>query len=478
MASQYAGQSVTQLLNTLASEKAAQAKYEKYKKAFDKARSSGKFSATVGSMIVTLEDRYIVRDSLNKNIGYLWPKYVEYRIHGKSFGLYAGPDPAYIRGGQVKLDACFSLTNLNTISRENSANLTRTNANIRALNYALGIKDTVAPAGGSGGGGGGGGGGDTGGGGGTEETRTSGRTGNLVYNVASVKESYFHDKTSFTNASGNAPKAAIAKALDLWKSSSNHKGMIATWTPVSSASNPPGSGITANAQTRVDKNKYAFQFLYNPGQITMAYKGTPAIDVTQYTSGSEDFANWTSADGGGTINFELVLNRMFDMKYYDKHGKLTKNRAYAGRVPKNSANKGTLFDEQKAIFNRGTMYDVEFLLRTTLGYTIPTQFRGNTADIGWLGGMPVEVHLGPGLRYWGTLSGFTVNHVIFDERMVPVFSTVNISINRIPDYATLPGATTDPGGGGGDPQPPARADLGTGNNGVIYTGGTGGVRFP
>jgi hypothetical protein len=84
------------------------------------------------------------------------------------------------------------------------------------------------------------------------------------------------------------------------------------------------------------------------------------------------------------------------------------------------------------------MYDIEFFLRTVMGFTIPTQFRGNTADVGWTGAMPVELHLGVGMRYWVTIDAFTVNHVIFDERMVPVFSTVNIAANRLPDYAVLP----------------------------------------
>ena len=70
-----------------------------------------------------------------------------------------------------------------------------------------------------------------------------------------------------------------------------------------------------------------------------------------------------------------------------------------------------------------------------LGVTIDSSLRNiKTADLGWVGAMPVELHLGPGLRYWGTLAGLTVNHVLFNERMVPMFSTVRIDFNRLPDY--------------------------------------------
>lgn len=286
------------------------------------------------------------------------------------------------------------------------------------------------------------------------------KKGNLVYNVGSVKEAYFAPEKKVLNtktddpddtiqrhilmsAYGNTPKRDIKKAMDLWKTSTNHKGMIATWTPTTSqgVTNPPGATNVASDQITQDTNKYAFQFQYNPGQITMAYKGSPAIDVSMYTSGTEDYAPWTGSQYGGTINFELVINRMFDMKYYDKTGKLIKKGVYVNRDPYGTADKAKvkqLFNEQKTIYDRGTMYDVEFFLRTVMGFTMPTQFRGTTADVGWVGAMPVELHLGVGMRYWVTIEGFTVNHVIFNERMVPTFSTVNITANRIPDYAVLP----------------------------------------
>jgi hypothetical protein len=282
--------------------------------------------------------------------------------------------------------------------------------------------------------------------------------GGLIYNVASVKQAYLNpgetapskdslqltNFNTFTSGDGNFPKK-VQEAVELWKNSSNHKGMISAWKPpagipnidpltVSGTSNSSGVGTFG----KKDPNKYAFQFLYNPQPVNMGFKGAPPIDISQYTSGTEEYALWASGNGGGTISFDLLLMRMYDLPYYKSNGLkgyCTKPSIYApGRVPAGEDNKGSLFNEQDVIYNKGTMYDIEFLLRTVLGITINSQLRGETADVGWIGALPVELHLGPGLRYWGTVSGLNVNHVIFNERMVPIFSTVHIEFNRLPDY--------------------------------------------
>jgi hypothetical protein len=270
------------------------------------------------------------------------------------------------------------------------------------------------------------------------------KQGALLYNISAPKTAYLHSGTNtdtsltnFADSYGASPKV-IAAALELWKNSANHKGMITTWNPPSTVPQIDAQKVSGmGTYGKKDPNKYAFQFLYNPQPITMAYRGAPPIDVSQYTSGSEEYALWGGGGSGGTINFDLYLLRMYDMPYYKKvgdKGVCTDTSIYTGRKPLSETTKGTLFNEQDAIYNRGTMYDLEFLFRTVLGITMDSQLRGKTADIGWIGAMPVELHLGPGLRYWGTLNGLTVNHLIFNERMVPVFSTVSIEFNRLPDY--------------------------------------------
>jgi hypothetical protein len=89
---------------------------------------------------------------------------------------------------------------------------------------------------------------------------------------------------------------------------------------------------------------------------------------------------------------------------------------------------------------------MEFLFRTLLGYQFESSLgRGmswdkKTADLGWLGGKPVELHLGKSLRYLGRVIHVQINHVLFTERMVPMFSEVGITFQRIPDVipSTVP----------------------------------------
>jgi hypothetical protein len=96
------------------------------------------------------------------------------------------------------------------------------------------------------------------------------------------------------------------------------------------------------------------------------------------------------------------------------------------------------------------MYDVEALLRVLVGWTIKPYMGarasfddGETADMGFLIGRPIELHLGKSLRYVGYIGNISVKHNIFDERMVPVFSTIGFAFNRIPDYANpVPGTPT------------------------------------
>jgi hypothetical protein len=82
------------------------------------------------------------------------------------------------------------------------------------------------------------------------------------------------------------------------------------------------------------------------------------------------------------------------------------------------------------------MYDIEYLLRTLLGYQLKSSLRNVfTSDIGYLGAYPVELHLGNNLRYLGIIDGFNVSHTIFNQNMVPVFSNVSITFSRLPDFA-------------------------------------------
>jgi hypothetical protein len=255
----------------------------------------------------------------------------------------------------------------------------------------------------------------------------------IQVNVGAVKEAYFSSKDSFTalaTVSGTNTPPAVTKAIDLWKTSGGHKGMIQTWDEI--GANQTFTD-TENQSAKITLKNYGFQFLYNPASINMGYSGIPDVDITMYTSGKAATNLWAPNSFQSQITFDLVLNRMFDLKYYDKDGKKIDSRyrpenLYVGRIPSRT--------DQELISEKGTMYDLEYLLSTTIGFKQPTKWRGETADLGWVSAMPVELHLGKSLRYLVVISGINVNHVIFDERMVPIFSVIRLTCQRIPDYPT------------------------------------------
>ena len=249
----------------------------------------------------------------------------------------------------------------------------------------------------------------------------------LSYNASSVKETYFSTRTDFINKvmlSHNQP-TVVRSAGDLWTSVLGSKGMIVTSEQVLKAWNS-GSN-KAQTSDYFDKHNYGFQFQYNPGTVAMNYYTSPNVDVTMITSGTEMF-NLAGVSGSqGSVSFQIIINRIFDMQYYDEFGNLQNPERYAKR-PANAA-------EEKDIYNKGTMYDLEYLLRVLMGTTMSSYLRGeNTADMGWLPAIPVELHLGKSLRYLGVVNSLNVNHMIFNERMVPLFSTVDIAFVRLPDY--------------------------------------------
>ena len=284
----------------------------------------------------------------------------------------------------------------------------------------------------------------------------------LRFNVGSVSEAYFTSRSEFlldkanteklgSAVENNRPTPSLNSALELWNNGKASKGMFITWRDLS-------TGFQADL---ADKNllgtneklpPHAFRFQYNPGSISMAYAGTPLVDPNFEAAGLDKFNLTGTGVTQSTIQFQLLINRMYDMKYYTREdeqsvdgeggvnppGTLRPN-ALAAEV----YGKGVVldFETQRAIYNMGTMYDIEFLLRTIMGYTMKSSLRdysffsdGGTADMGFLGARPVELHLGKNMRYLVFITGINIEHVIFDNRMVPLFSNVSITCSRLPDY--------------------------------------------
>jgi len=263
----------------------------------------------------------------------------------------------------------------------------------------------------------------------------------LQYNVPSVVDAYYSTRTDFLTAAGFSSDrpGTVASASELWSGSKSSKGMIVAYVPPANTVDYQGGTAPSSSVITAGTN-YGFQFMYNPATISMSYSGIPNVDQGYEISGQDKFVMYGTNVTQSSIGFQLLINRMFDMKYYNSDGTLKSGgqKAYGGKQPSAT--------DLQQIFTMGTMYDVEYLLRTLLGYTLKSFLRaGATADMGYLGARPVELHLGKNLRYLGTVTTLQVDHVIFNEQMVPLFTNVQIGFNRLPDYPLIKtGATTPP----------------------------------
>jgi len=81
------------------------------------------------------------------------------------------------------------------------------------------------------------------------------------------------------------------------------------------------------------------------------------------------------------------------------------------------------------------MYDLEYLFRTINGPNAiyDSGLNGKTADRGYLTGAMVELHLGDGLRYQVRVGNISISHTLFNDRMVPLVSNVQLSCHRYVD---------------------------------------------
>jgi hypothetical protein len=264
----------------------------------------------------------------------------------------------------------------------------------------------------------------------------------LVYNVGCVDTAYFSQEANFAKLSniklGTKP-GVVRNAREMWTATKANKGMIVL--TVFDRDKGDVDTLVPSGTNNTFMKRYGFQFHYNPGSIAMAYTGVPPVDIN-YVATQDDPYNMIGTAGTditqSTISFSIVLNRTMDHQYYtvplDENGNQNGPAALKDPTTTIYSPINPTAKDQVAIWEKGTMYDIEFLLRTILGFAVNTDLRGVTADVGWLTGRPVDIHLGQSLRYRCFISGFNVNHVIFNERMVPIFSTIDLAFNRLPDY--------------------------------------------
>jgi hypothetical protein len=172
-------------------------------------------------------------------------------------------------------------------------------------------------------------------------------------------------------------------------------------------------------------NQWGFRFMYNPTTFGYSSSSNNSVD---WTLGASDPA--TLLTGNSSVNFEVYINRIPDLKYLRlKNPALSEKQIYGRDLNE---------IEKQGILNRGTEYDIEFLYRVLNGdplkesLLLSTKYKGVTADFGYTTGVPCWLVLNENLRYYGSVASFQVNHAMFDLNMVPMLSTVSITFARYP----------------------------------------------
>lgn len=230
-------------------------------------------------------------------------------------------------------------------------------------------------------------------------------------------------------------------ALDAWKLSGGSKGVIQM-----SRSYPYYFSKVTNGKAKLiteDSVVYGFRFLYNPTTVAMSWGVGTEVDIAKFAAGSFRAAPITDAAMNSSVTFSIILNRMLDMNHLTEDGAIIGN-PYLYTLSRKDA---------QGIYKRGTMWDLEYLFKAVNGKNVEynSNLNENTADLGWLNSFPVELHLGSGLRYLVRVTQMSVDHKIFNERMVPIFSQVDFICKRLPDLPATDDYRNTSGGGGRGP---------------------------
>lgn len=247
----------------------------------------------------------------------------------------------------------------------------------------------------------------------------------------------------------SAGSSAKDDALNFWKGNENgvaHSDSVASYLQGVYGAGKRGKGaiqmdrltntdeLRANARKaakdnnlQFDEQMYGFRFQYNPTVINMGWAGVMGANPVFEAGGNDPAVPLATNLMPGTISFEIILNRISDIALLNADGTFKNgiDNPYPWAVDEG---------DRKEIAQKGTMYDIEYLMRTLHGYAFYTQFKttlmGATHDPGWLPVRPIELHLGNKLRYRASVRNLEVAHKIFSEDMIPILSVVSVTCGR------------------------------------------------
>jgi hypothetical protein len=282
------------------------------------------------------------------------------------------------------------------------------------------------------------------------------------YNAPMVRSAYFGmDSIQSRSLDGNlVDQGNYTDARQAWKGVQGGRGTIQMDQKFLQSFT---SSQYSSDKSSFDLQKYGFKFLYNPTAVQMAWGLMSSMDPVFEATGYDPFQVVATSLMSSTISFELMLNRIADFDYINENGlrsgvfqssSTVNTTTLEGITQASGVHPYPLsvdIEDLKDIYRKGTMYDIEYLLKTINGPdgNFISALNGKTADRAWMRPTIVELHLGDSMHYRVRISEFSVNHIIFNNRMVPTLSTVRLTCSRFNDGPeTVSGAliknSTDP----------------------------------
>lgn len=254
------------------------------------------------------------------------------------------------------------------------------------------------------------------------------KSGSLLWNPPVHRDSRsrsFGEEVNYSNSDKFIePLAAFADSEDIKNGfKQNRRGYLIQTVEGAKALNTNPDKLKDSVGTYTKSHRWGFRFTYNPQSFSYSTAASNSVD---WTLGSKDPAVLLA--GNQNVTVQLYLNRIPDLKYLRMTDpKINKTSVY-GRELATS--------EIQGILNRGTEYDIEYLYRVVNGDPLTQSsllnYDGVTSDFGYTTGVPCWLALSENLRFFGSVSGFSVNHIMFDLNMVPMLSIVDISFQRYP----------------------------------------------
>jgi hypothetical protein len=196
-------------------------------------------------------------------------------------------------------------------------------------------------------------------------------------------------------------------------------------------------------------NKYGINFLYNPSVYSLSH----AIDssnpiIPQIDRNVADTGSYFG-DTGTTLTFDLLFDRTYEL--WDSSIKGKKPAGIYGTAVDVFAIYQLTGVATNIDWSTATQYDAAVALnKATAAAPITAPIQPNPCTV-YFGGVTAQ-------QYYGFISGLAVNHIHFASNMVPMRTTVSISMNILPattSFTTAPVAspastgTAWKGGGGG-----------------------------